>query len=176
MRMINILYFVRHGHYKPYFRKATDKSEKDGPLTLQGLEDIVELAHKIKEVDKSINHIYTSPFQRTRETADLLARVINRYATIRENLHEQHTQNNTREHYEEIYKEFNRVVEEALENNDGNSIIVSHDLPISLYVSLKTGHTYEEIIKNNKLLDILLESDCIKTIYNGKEFIKYERI
>jgi broad specificity phosphatase PhoE len=120
--------------------------------------------------------IYSSPFQRTRETAHLLAKILRtEEIEIRDKIQENSMRDGNTEHLKSVYSNFKTVVEEALSRAEGNCIIVSHRMPISLYVSRESDHSYQEIADNTKYNAVLKMGDCLKVLYNKKSFIKYEK-
>ena len=170
--MIKALYFVRHGHYRP--KEAP--TGKYSVLTLTGLEDIVELGQKLQKIDKNIETIYTSPYKRTQETASLLSRFTHASIVVRDELQEQYSLDAKVAHFKDIYSKVDLVVNEALDNREGTCIIVSHELPISLYISKASGVTFEEISKDPKHRELLLMGECIHTTFSNKELLHYEKI
>lgn len=172
--MVKTLYLVRHAHYRIPHPRADIVD--DYVLTIKGIEDTIDLAHKLRHEDKNIQMIYSSPYQRTRETAGFLAKVLRtEEIQIRDKVQENHMGDGNIDHLKEVYANFKTVVEEALDYTEGNCIIVSHRMPISLYVSKESGHPYQEIIDNTKYNAVLKMGDCLKLLYNRKSFIKYEK-
>ena len=175
--MVKTLYLVRHAQYRIPHPKTHKKEDVGGTvLTIEGIEDIVKLAHKIRHDDRDIKKIYASPYQRTMETANILARILRAEVEIRNDIQENYTGDGTEEHLKDVYSKFKRVVEEALDYSEGNCILVSHMLPISLYVSKETGVSYQELAENKKHTGMIKMGDCYKLLFNRKTFIKYEKI
>jgi broad specificity phosphatase PhoE len=174
--MVKTIYFVRHGHYKVLPRKKEDNSEIDGPLTLMGIEKIVEVTHKIMEIDDNVQHIYTSPYTRARETANLMKRILKKPISVREKLHERHVSENTIEHFKKIFAEFELIVKEALATEAGTTIVVSHDLPLSLYISIMTGITYETITQDYSHLDLFKMGECIKADFENGKIVSHKKL
>ena len=175
--MVKTLYLVRHAHYRIPHPKSHIREDLGGTvLTIEGIENIIKLAHKLRHDDRDIKRIYSSPYQRTLETSKLLARVLRADIEVRDDIQEQYTGKGTEDHLKEVYTKFKRVVEEALEYTEGNCILVSHMLPISLYVSRESGTPYKEIAENTKHVGMIKMGDCYKLLYNRKDFIKYEKL
>ena len=174
--MIKILYLVRHGHYRIPHPRALEKGERGGTvLTIRGIEDIIGLAHKLRHEDRNIKQIYSSPYQRTKETADLLAKILRNEVVLREKVQENYMGKGEEGHLKEMFSNFKDVVDEALNYSEGRCIIVSHKLPISLYVSRELGVAYKEIPSDRKHVNLVKMGDCLKLLYNRKSFIKYEK-
>lgn len=173
--MVKTLYLIRHAHYRIPHPQHGNKF-KGRVLTVQGIEDIIELAHKLRHEDKNIKYMYSSPYQRTVETSKLLAKVLRtEEIQIRDKIQENNMGSGQETHLRQVFADFKEVVEEALDNTDGNSIIVSHRMPISLYVSRESGISYQEIAENSKYNALVKMGDCLKLLYNRKSFIKYEK-
>ena len=176
--MVLTIYFVRHGHYRipPHTPNNISLGEPHS-LTIMGVESIVDLAKKLKKQKDKIWTIYTSPVKRTLETAQILSKILSKDIAVRDGLQEQHSAENTIEHYQNIYQQFEDVVYEALlRDDDVTNVIVSHELPISLFLSIKSGVSFEEIVADYSHLELLNMGDCIKAEFNGKDLLKYQRI
>lgn len=174
--MIKNLYLVRHAHYRIPHPRTLEKGDRGGTvLTIRGIEDIIELAHKLRHEDKNIKMIYSSPYKRTIETTNLISKILRTDIILREGIQENYLGEGKEEHLEQVFASFRKVVEEALDYEDGNCIVVSHKFPISLYVSHENGLSYKEITKNRKHLNLVKMGDCLKLMYNRKSFIKYEK-
>lgn len=144
-------------------------------LTISGIEDVIELAHKLRHQDKKISLVYTSPYKRTMETAQLLAKILRTDITLREDVQENYIGDGDEDHLKDVYTRFKNVANEALEYEHGHCLIVSHKFPISLFVSRETGLSYKEISSERKHINLVKMGDCLKLLYNRKSFIKYEK-
>ena len=174
--MIKNIYLIRHAHYRIPHPRSVEKGEKGGTvLTIRGVEDVIELAHKLRHEDKNIKMIYTSPYKRTMETAELLTKILRTDIALREGAQENYMGDGDDDHLKNVYLKFRNVIEEALDYPDGNSIIVSHRFPISLYVSHETGLSFKDIVLNRDHTNIVKMGDCLKLLFNGKAFISYEK-
>lgn len=173
--MVKTLYLVRHAHYRiPHPKPGGGSSGR--VLTIEGIEDVINLAHKLKHEDRNIKYIYSSPYQRTKETSQLLAKTLRiEDIQIRDKLQENYIGGGDQEHLKHVFNDFREIVEEALDNTEGNSIIVSHRMPISVYASRESGISYENIAKEKKHYALVKMGDCLKLLYNRKSFIKYEK-
>jgi len=174
--MVKNIYLVRHAHYRIPHPRALKKGEKGGTvLTVRGIEDIIELAHKLRHEDRNIKMIYASPYKRTLETADLLIKILRTDIILREGIQENYLGEGKEDHLKDVYLKFKGVVEEALDYPEGHCVIVSHKLPISLFVSRETGVSYKDIAADRNHINLVKMGDCLKLLYNRKSFIKYEK-
>jgi len=174
--MVKTIYLVRHAHYRIPHPRDLEKGEKGGTvLTVRGLEDVIKLAHKLRHQDRNIKIIYTSPYKRTMETADLLTKILRTDIVLREGIQENFLGDGKEEHLKNVYFKFKDVVEEALSYPEGHAIIVSHKFPISLLVSRETGVSYKDIAADRKHTNLIKMGDGLKLLYNRKAFIKYEK-
>lgn len=171
--MIKTIYFVRHGHYRIPPQNPNDLSYKR-VLTLVGLEDIITLARKIEKEPNEIHTIYTSPFKRTKESSALLARVLKKTVIENDLLQERLKEDNSVEHYQYIFSEYDKAIREILKNDGEANIIVSHKLPISLYLSIKSGVTYEEVTADYAHIDKIKMGHCIKATFKGSDLLSQE--
>jgi phosphoserine phosphatase len=70
--MKQIIYFVRHGETE--LNAKGIRQGPDGPLSLLGIEQAKEAAHRFPKKRGRPQVIVSSPFQRTRETAEIIAK------------------------------------------------------------------------------------------------------
>ncbi|MDO8618178.1 MAG: histidine phosphatase family protein [Candidatus Uhrbacteria bacterium] len=68
------LYLLRHGHVE---NPQQVFCSEGFPLSDQGAQEIVRLAHDFQTADISINAIISSPYLRTRETAEIMVQAMN---------------------------------------------------------------------------------------------------
>jgi broad specificity phosphatase PhoE len=174
--MIKTLYLVRHGHYRIPHPKEGSGGNEPKVLTVRGIEDIISLSHKLRHIDKEIGIIYSSPLQRTQETATLLARVLRVNIETREQIQEDFFKEGNTEHLKEVFDRFNEVINEALDFQEGNAVIVSHKFPISLFVAHSDKYSYEEISEDKRHVNLLKMGACFKITFNKKQFIHYEYV
>lgn len=73
--MLNI-YLSRHGQDQDNANSILN-GQRDTPLTEKGIEQAKEVSQKIKETGITFDKIYTSPLQRARKTAEIIAETIN---------------------------------------------------------------------------------------------------
>ena len=175
--MVKTLYLVRHAHYRiPHPKTYKEKDLGGTVLTIEGIEDIIKLAHKLRHDDRDIKMVYSSPFQRTTETAQLLAKVLRTEVEIRDGIQENYIGGGVEDHLKNVYTGFKSVVEEALGYSEGNCILVSHRLPISLYISKESGVSYKDIAADKKHSAMIKMGGCYKLLFNRNAFIKYEKV
>lgn len=72
------LYFMRHG----IAEYSTPDAER--PLTKEGVANTKQAAQKLKALGVSVDHIYSSPRVRARQTAEIVAQALNCEVEIRE--------------------------------------------------------------------------------------------
>ncbi len=174
--MIKNLYLIRHAHYRIPHPRDLQKGDRGGTvLTVRGIEDVIELAHKLRHFDKNIFKIYTSPYKRTMETTNLLAKILRTDVVLKEDLQENYMGDGNVDHLKDVHAKFKGVVETALEQQAGNCLIVSHRFPISLYISRESGLSYEEIASDRKHINLIKMGECLKLMFNGQAFINYEK-
>lgn len=175
--MVKTLYLIRHAHYRIPHPRTYQETDLGGTvLTVKGIEDIIALAHKLRHDDRDIKMIYSSPYQRTIETAQLLAKILRADIDIRDNIQENHVGAAEENHLKTVYTKFKETVEEALNYSEGNCILVSHRFPISLYISKQTGLSYEEIGADKEHTSMIKMGGCYKLLFNGTSMIKHEKI
>lgn len=73
--MLNI-YLARHGQDQDNVNSILN-GQRDMPLTEKGIEQAKEVGQKIKEAGIIFDKVYTSPLQRTRKTAEIIAEIVN---------------------------------------------------------------------------------------------------
>ncbi len=174
--MVKNIYLVRHAHYRIPHPRKLEKGEKGGTvLTVRGIEDVIELSHKLRHQDRNIKIVYTSPYKRTLETAEIITKILRTDIMLREDIQENYLGDGDEEHLKNVHLKFKEVVEEALSYPEGHAIIVSHKFPISLFVSRETGLSYKDITADRKHTNLIKMGDCLKLLYNRKSFIKYEK-
>ncbi len=87
----NTYYVMRHGYTNRDEANngiTSTKLEKDNyPLTSDGAAQIEEILNKLKVLDE-FDHIYTSPFERTVETAQIASKVLHTDYTVDDRLYE----------------------------------------------------------------------------------------
>ncbi|MDD5318985.1 MAG: histidine phosphatase family protein [Candidatus Pacebacteria bacterium] len=69
-----IIYFIRHGESELNARGI--RQGPDGPLSLKGREQVRRAAEGLAREPKKIQVLFSSPFQRTRETAEIIAETL----------------------------------------------------------------------------------------------------
>ncbi len=174
--MYRTVYTVRHGHYRiPHPRKNPDGSEPS-VLSIMGIESIVTLSHKLRHIDKDIKKIYASPLKRTMETAEILAKILRVDVTVRDNIRENYFKDGNLDHLKDVYMKFRECTDEVLDFKDGNSIIVSHKFPMSLFVARASGFSFKEISEDRRHINLVRMGDCLKLEFNNRDLVKYERI
>jgi broad specificity phosphatase PhoE len=72
--MLNI-YLARHGQDQDNVNSILN-GQRDMPLTEKGIEQAKEVGQKIKEAGIIFDKVYTSPLQRTRKTAEIIAEIV----------------------------------------------------------------------------------------------------
>ena len=174
--MYRTLYFIRHGHYRIPDPKPDSPKDRRHVLTVMGIEDIIEVAHKIRREDKSIKHLFSSPYKRALESADLISKIFYLDVKVEENLKEEMLEFGNTQHLKEVYAHFSNTVNQALEEKDGNSIIVSHRMPISLFLSVGSGVSYEDIAADKKHTTLLKMGEGVKVNFNGGKFVDYSKL
>ncbi|OGC46443.1 hypothetical protein A2V49_02835 [candidate division WWE3 bacterium RBG_19FT_COMBO_34_6] len=173
--MIKTIYFVRHGHFQvPHPRPQIDETQQIS-LSVTGIEEILELAHKLKSLDPEIKNIFTSPYIRTMESAKLFSKVFGIEVVIRDDLMEDQLGEGEIKHLEEVFKRMKRCIDECLAR-DGNTIIISHRFPISLFINRQSGLKYEDIVKNKHKLTLLKTAECLKITYTDGKFTDQQKI
>ncbi len=175
--MVKTLYLVRHAHYRIPHPRTYQESDLGGTvLTVKGIEDIIALAHKLRHDDRDIKMIYSSPYQRATETAQLLAKILRADIEIRDNIQENHVGAGEKDHLKLVYTKFKETIEEALNYSEGNCVLVSHRFPISLFISRESGLSYENIGADKEHTSLIKMGGCFKLLFNGADMIKYEKI
>jgi len=71
-----MIYFVRHGESEANAADVLAGSQIDSPITEHGRDQARLAADYLKNRHIHIDHIVSSPMQRTRETAEIIAKVI----------------------------------------------------------------------------------------------------
>ena len=69
------LFILRHGEAGNRMTVVEDDSER--PLTTEGRTEMQKIAKSLKAIGLQTNQIYTSPLKRTRETAEITAKILN---------------------------------------------------------------------------------------------------
>ena len=171
--MIKTIYLVRHVHFQVPHPRPEAYITRKASLSVTGLEDIVTLGHEIKALEKYISKIYTSPYLRAIETAELLAKTfIGCPIELDENVTEDKLVLPNEVHLEECYLKFKDCTDKALDN-DGPSIIVSHEFPISVFVSKSSGITFEQMVKSKKHLELLKMGECIVAKFSNRKLVSH---
>ncbi len=67
-----IIYFIRHGETE--LNALNIRQGPDGPLSQKGREQVLEVAKKFPKIKGRPEVIISSPFQRARETSDIIAK------------------------------------------------------------------------------------------------------
>lgn len=175
--MIKTLYMVRHGHYIMDKKDPSQEDKHISILSVTGLETIIKLGKKLREKDHHINRIVYSPLRRTYETALLLKKILHVEMFPAENIVEAFYEEGNIEHLENVYYKFRNTVDDTLDQNE-DSIIVSHRLPISLYLRIQLGNPFNTLSKHHELFKLLKMGDCVKCKFNkdGRSYklISYE--
>lgn len=70
-----VIYFVRHGETE--LNAKGIRQGPDGPLNPEGIEQVKELARRFPKKKGKPQAIIASPFQRTRETAEIISKELN---------------------------------------------------------------------------------------------------
>jgi probable phosphoglycerate mutase len=70
-----VIYFIRHGQTE--LNSKGIRQGPDGPLSPQGVKQVAEVAKRFPTEKGKPKAIIASPFQRTRETADIISKVLN---------------------------------------------------------------------------------------------------
>ena len=156
-------------------RTVDEYSElKISVLSLTGIEDIIALGKKLRKLDHNVQRIISSPLQRTKETANLLSKSFHLLPETNENIREDFFNDGNIDHLKDIYRRFRKAADYAL-GKDGNSILVSHRLPISLFILIESGKTFEELSQNKKRIRLLNMGECFKAMYRD-ELFHFEKI
>lgn len=171
--MIKTLYLVRHGHFQVPHPRPEAYMTKKSSLSVTGIEDIVSLGHKIKKKEKFIGRIFTSPYLRAIETAELLAKIFQgSVVELSESISEDKLILPNETHLEESYLKFRECADKALDESSP-CIIVSHEFPISVFVSKSAGVSFKEMLENKKHLELVKMGECVVCKFNGKKLISY---
>jgi len=128
-------------------------------ISLQGIEEMVELAKKLKS--ENIEKIFHSPFVRTTQSAEILSKVLKVEMISDERFIESSYHEKTLEQFSESYQIYKKGVLEIL-NKHTKAIIVSHEFPMGLFLSKELGNSLDKIMENHKLTKLLRMGDCIK--------------
>lgn len=192
------IYFVRHGEYENP-DKIVAWRLPGFPLSDQGRKDIEKLGKYF--IDKNIEVIYSSPILRTKQSADILGKILglkimenpliqeiytpmqDQRVTYKELFkkrtipygEEFHIQNKG-ENFEEIFNRVNKLVNQVLvEYKDKNIIFVSHGDPIMIFWYKMLGKVFgfEELLDGD---DYIPKSGIIKFVFDNSKFIRSERI
>lgn len=138
MSELKKLYLVRHGHYKG----MEDENVMDAELSVSGIAETTKLAENL--IYSGIEKIYSSPYLRTIQTAAILARVLNiNYDTDERFKETTHATSIVK--LEKIYKDFKQGATEILSEHEV-ALIVSHELPLSLFLSKERGIPYIQML------------------------------
>jgi probable phosphoglycerate mutase len=136
------IYFIRHGESTS--NASRDKGEhidirKDSNLTLEGVRQAQKLAGRIKKIQ--IDKIYSSPYPRATQTADIIAKASKLDYEILDCVHERGNDNH-KAHFKSLYKlnkedgeDFESMLKRAkstvkfIEKNPAKNIaVVSHGM------------------------------------------------
>jgi probable phosphoglycerate mutase len=71
-----MIYFVRHGECGANVKGVFAGQADDSPLTSKGREQAVAVGKRLKNNGLKLDRIITSPLQRARETAEIIAEVV----------------------------------------------------------------------------------------------------
>jgi broad specificity phosphatase PhoE len=177
--MLKTIYMIRHGHYimdRPYNPEDIDKIKV---LSLNGLETIINLGKRLRAADHQITKILYSPLRRTYETAIIIKKILHVDMQASEKIVESFFEGGNIPHLKEVYNRFTSAVDNLLDHEE-TAVIVSHELPIGLYLKVQSGMSYEEISKDKSVLKILKMGDCVKCRLNKEgtsyRLINYEHI
>jgi broad specificity phosphatase PhoE len=81
-----MIYILRHGESIVNLQNKLKCKEHDGDLTANGQQEARQAATWLH--DKNITDIYTSPFDRTRQTAEIVGEMLQIEPTVEDDLHE----------------------------------------------------------------------------------------
>ncbi len=184
---MGIAILVRHGESETNVRNIISADYTGYPLTQEGKKQARRAAEELAPI--RINFIATSPVQRARETADIIAATTGISEFVEPRIIESGMGrfNNTPVHkvpklsrkelgmetWESHQKRFREVLSEV----EGNWVLVSHEFPIrsaiSLYLGLDEMESYGLKIRNATISVIDLEKEEVLCI--GSEFLS-ERV
>ena len=143
-------YFVmRHGEAVDNAMHLDDpKGDPNNHLTDVGKQEAIVASNKLK--NEKIDFIFSSPFLRTRETAEILRRELGleeKQLIVDDRLHESNEGN--QDLVAKRMGEFIYYVEEKF--RDKNIVVVSHGSPIWVLQRISTGRSHEDFMEKQML-------------------------
>ena len=193
------IYFVRHGEYKnpdnivPWRLPRFSLSEK-------GIENIKRNAEYFR--NKNIEVIYSSPVLRARQSAKILAKILNKKIIISslisevytplQNKHISYEEFNKKKTYpflndfhikkkgesiDEIFLRIDQLVKKVLKKHKGKNIIfVSHGDPIMIYILRKKGIEISGKLEDFQNNNYIPKAGMIKLDFNKSELINIKTL
>lgn len=154
------IFFVRHGHYIQT-KAGQDNSECE--LSIKGIEEINRLSKRL--LDEQIEAIYTSPYLRTLQTAHILAKLLKVKVTTDKRLVQDLNKNNIKSSFA-VHKRMHDAVSDILKLHN-NAVVVSHEYPISLYISKERNVTFPQMIADYSHLRLIEQGECLIARYES---------
>lgn len=169
--MSKFLYLVRHGKYDSQNYKVPAYDTFPFHLNPSGVSDIETLGNMLNHVSPKISAIYSSPFVRTHETAEILANKLNLEITLKEGLQETTRDEHMSRDFEAMYQRVSGVIKPLIENMVDNSacIIVSHRDPLRIFIHFEKGLDVNSLIKEDSCGEKIPMGSCLKLIYDTNE-------
>lgn len=183
------IYLIRHGE-TDWNKQGKIQGYIDIPLNQQGRLQAKILASKLKEI--SIDRIYTSDLLRASQTAEIINKSMKSHLISEERLRERnygewqklswsevHSQNpDLKEEWktnpvhskppkgeslQDLYERVNNFLSEILKTEMNNILIVAHNSPLKILISIAQGITLKEF----HTIDHLSNTEIIKIKSNG---------
>lgn len=115
-----IVYLIRHGESQ--INKDVPERTPKTPLSEKGIEQAQSVAKRLADV--KIDSIYSSPYQRTKQTASIISEAINKPIEYWEHLIEF---NGQKENFEQLNQRSQAVLDHLLAHHKDQSVLcVSH--------------------------------------------------
>lgn len=165
--MTSTVYFVRHGH----IIMSEGKNNSDWELSVRGIEEITKLAKRLKKISPVA--IVSSHYLRTLQSAHILGKVLNLKVHTEKSLHEVFFKR-TVKHAKEVFQDVDEVIKKYIKTLP-SFIVVSHEAPISLYLSKESGKSYYEIANDHSNLQLLKMGECIEAIFENGKFVSMKK-
>jgi len=144
----NAYFMMRHGEAENNVQKIADTSdERRYPLTDKGRAETKRAAENLRTC--GITHVYTSPFARTQETAEILAAALGipDNGVIRDNRLHEYLEGETLQQGRQRLAEFLYEIEQA--HSHKTILIITHGFDIKMFAAVATGAEHGQLTRFN---------------------------
>ena len=174
--MEKVIYLVRHGTYDMQGLTKPSRATFNSNLLPEGVKDVQLVGASIKTYGDTIEKIVASPYQRTKDSASILAAFFSTDYTVDERLCETTEDEHIHHDYLGIYGRMNAVIKELLSSEFKTIIVVSHQVPLGTFIQIESGMDANDLTANPENLTLLTMGGAFRLVYENDHLVDCQKL